>query len=395
MTSELNRALKGFDATQANLEKLERLWSEIESLIPQGVAFGDDPAYENKCRSFRTILGGMPNIGKVQIEDCLMELNEIAQDRMDAIEADMFECKVAVEESIGAQGKELREYRYALDQKRRALIRRRVLELAVEVDELVTSLAELRDNPVYQYNKVDSPIWDRLEDCVGQLDRLFGSSVSRPNRWGYLQRHIAWREMCDLIDIIDDDWPAVKSSLDTVLYGEDDPLPVASKDLAELANTSPTGDVVTKAQWTNLDAEQFERLMFNLISCAPGYENPEWLQKTNAPDRGRDLSVTRIIEDPLGDTMRHRVVVQCKHWTKRSVGPSEVSTCIGLMKTWEHPRVDVLVIATTGRFTADAISIIEQHNHSDVAMRIEMWPDSRLERLLAKNPGIAAEFKLF
>lgn len=395
MTSDLNRALKVFDTTQANLEKLERLWKEIESLIPQGVAFGDDPAYENKCRSFQTILAEMPVIGKVQIEDCLMELNEIAQGRMDAMEADMFECKVAVEESISAQGKMLREYRYALDQKRRSLVRRRALELVKEADDFVDTLAQLRDDTVGRNDRVESPTWEQLEDCVEQLDRLFGSSVSRPSGWGNLQRHIHWQEMCDLINIVDDDWPDVKSSLDKVLYGEDDPLPVEIKDLAELASTSPTGNVVTKARWANLDPEQFERLMFNLLSSAPGYENPAWLTKTNAPDRGRDLSVTHVIPDSLGVTVRQRIIVQCKHSPQKSVNTGDVATLREQMKTWDPPRVDVLIIATTGRFTSDAVALIEKHNQSNEAMRIEMWPDSHLEKLLAKHPGIAAEFRLF
>jgi hypothetical protein len=56
--------------------------------------------------------------------------------------------------------------------------------------------------------------------------------------------------------------------------------------------------------------------------------------------------------------------------------------------------VDVHIIATTGRFTSDAVSLIEKHNQSDSALRIEMWPESQLERLLASRPAIIAEFSL-
>jgi len=55
---------------------------------------------------------------------------------------------------------------------------------------------------------------------------------------------------------------------------------------------------------------------------------------------------------------------------------------------------DILIIATTGRFTTDAIEFIEKHNASDRAMKIEMWPESHLERLLAQRPGLVAEFRL-
>jgi hypothetical protein len=56
--------------------------------------------------------------------------------------------------------------------------------------------------------------------------------------------------------------------------------------------------------------------------------------------------------------------------------------------------VDVLVIATTGRFTANAVSVIEKHNCGDHAMKIEMWPESHLGQLLARRPALVAEFGL-
>ena len=64
------------------------------------------------------------------------------------------------------------------------------------------------------------------------------------------------------------------------------------------------------------------------------------------------------------------------------------------MTLWEPPRVDVLVIATTGRFSSNAVSMIEKHNNADRALRIEMWPESHLERLLAQRPSVIADFGL-
>jgi hypothetical protein len=64
------------------------------------------------------------------------------------------------------------------------------------------------------------------------------------------------------------------------------------------------------------------------------------------------------------------------------------------MRLWEPPRLDILIIVTTGRFTTDVISYIEKHNQSDTALTIEMWPESHLESLLASRPGIIAEFRL-
>lgn len=200
--------------------------------------------------------------------------------------------------------------------------------------------------------------------------------------------------MADLLDIDKHDWPNVKAGLRPLLYGKHDPLPVPVTDLAELVATKPRGPVATKLAWDTLTAEQFERLIFRLISEADGYENAQWLQHTNAPDRGRDLSVTRITPDVLRGPRRHRVIIQCKHWLAKSIGSADVTAVMGQMPLWEPPRVDELIIATSGRFTADAIAIIEKHNQSERALVVEMWPESHLEKLLASRPHIIADFAL-
>ena len=64
------------------------------------------------------------------------------------------------------------------------------------------------------------------------------------------------------------------------------------------------------------------------------------------------------------------------------------------MELWQPPRVDVLVVATTGRFTTDAVSLVERHNQSDNALHIEMWPDSHLEGRLAAKPHLVGQFGL-
>jgi hypothetical protein len=64
------------------------------------------------------------------------------------------------------------------------------------------------------------------------------------------------------------------------------------------------------------------------------------------------------------------------------------------MTLWPAPRVDVLLFATSGRFTSDAVATIEAHNAAGSLPRIEMWPESHLERLLAARPAVIAEFGL-
>jgi hypothetical protein len=92
--------------------------------------------------------------------------------------------------------------------------------------------------------------------------------------------------------------------------------------------------------------------------------------------------------------MRSRTIIQCKHWLTKSVSVGDVTTLMAEMSLWEPPRVDVLVIATSGRFTTDALDFIERHNQTDRALRVEMWPESHLERLLAQRPALIAEFGL-
>jgi hypothetical protein len=52
------------------------------------------------------------------------------------------------------------------------------------------------------------------------------------------------------------------------------------------------------------------------------------------------------------------------------------------------------VIATSGRFSADAVAWAEKHNDSGDVPYIELWADSKLETLLAQKPYLAAAHRL-
>lgn len=393
--SPLNAALRQFEAVEANLVKLEKVLTEIEAAIPHGIAFGDNPEYEINCMDFDSILESLPKLVGWKPEITLLGLNEIAQNRLDASEIGEIEIAVSVERQISEPARLLREYRFRFNKTRNELIRDSLSDLIDSVDGVLRDLSrEVKIGSDLFNQPIDSPALDDLKNYVGQIDTLLGSSVSRPGRWSELHRHMRFGMLVDLRDIIELDWPSIKSGLRTSLYGEREPVPVDIGDLGDLVKNKPTGPVATKLRWEVLSEEYFERLIFALISLEPGYENAEWLMKTNAPDRGRDLSVYRVHEDPLAGTIRQRVIIQCKHWQSKSVGPTEVATLREQMKLWEPPRVDVHIIATSGRFTSDGVSIIEKHNQSDSALRIEMWPESHLERLLASRPAIISEFSL-
>ena len=388
----LDGALKQFEAAEANLAKLEQLWARIEKLMPSSPAFGAPPEYDELCFAFRQVLSGLPAIDGFQVKDCLRDYDEVGRMHLDAAEIGDFESLLYAQSELEVQGKELREYRFRFQAKRRELVRGRLMELMDEIDAILEALKhEVAGCEIGA--AVDAPRWPSLHDAIREVDTLIGAG-SRPQRWGDIQRHLHFGKIGDFADILNHDWPSVRSSLASQLYGQYEPIPVTAGDLGEIVAARPSGPATTRLDWKALTDEDFERLVFLLISQAQGYENPEWLQKTYAPDRGRDLSVFRVESDLLGGVRRHRTIIQCKHWLSRSVGPSDVAAARSQMELWQPPRVDALIVATTGRFTADAVHLVEQHNQSDHALNIAMWPESHIERLLAARPHLIGQFQL-
>lgn len=391
--SPLMAALEKFEAVEGNLVKLERLWSEIEELMPSGVSFGPDAEYEDRSRSYGAILAALPKIDGWKPEAEPPDLDDLAQNRFDALDVGEPSAQMAVEKWAEEPGRELREYRFRLNSKRRALIRDALVELIDQVDAALRVLRrKTGDHEAGQ--KLPAADWDELRAHISQIEVLLGSSVDRPQRWRDLRRHMGFADPGDLHDIEVMDWPQARKALRAGLYGANDPLPVEVEDLASLVEARPRGPVTTELNWASLSAEGFERLIFSLIADERGYENPEWLMQTSAPDRGRDLSAVRVLLDALSGTLRLRVVIQCKHWLSKSVSLPDVAGAKEQMALWTDPRVDVLVVATSGRFTADAVQWIERHNARGESPRIEMWPESHLELLLTARPGVIAEFGL-
>lgn len=240
----------------------------------------------------------------------------------------------------------------------------------------------------------DDQEWDELEDIFGQVERLAGDLVPGKGRWSEMRRHLLFGQSVDVHDIVGTDWPSVRAEIEANLYSELEPLPVAVDNLLTLVRTKPSGPVTTKLNWSAITGEEFERLLFNIVADASDYANPQWLMHTNAPDRGRDISVERVSRDTLSGTKNLRVIIQAKHWQSKSIRPIDVSEALTQMDLWELPRVHVLIVATSGRFTSDAVAWVEKHNDSGKQPLIEIWPDSHLELLLAQRPHLVAGFKL-
>ncbi|BAY22287.1 hypothetical protein NIES2100_20500 [Calothrix sp. NIES-2100] len=409
--SQLDKALRQFEAVEANLVKLENLWNLLHKNIPVGIVFGTNNIYEDACRSYEHILTVLPFIDGWKPIALPCTLDEIAQGRLDAHEVGVLEIELELERKIEQPGKELREYRFRFNQKRRKVIQNLVLQTSNEIDQLLDRLQKIYpidyedevdyENEEYinklqeiKKKKIEDSDWQTLGNKIKQIDVLLGSSVPRPPRWSDMLRHISYAQINDLRDIVRFDWPSVKKGIKASLYATNEPIPIEINDLAELVVSNSSGSIITKLNWEKLSGENFERLIFNLVTSEQSHENPEWFMHTNAPDRGRDLSVYRVYRDRLSGVIRRRVIIQCKHWLTKSISLPDLSAVKDQVKLWEPPRVDILVIATTGRFTADAISYVEKHNQSDSAMTIELWPESHLETVLASNPALVAEFGL-
>jgi hypothetical protein len=274
--SPLTNALRQFEATEANLAKAERLLSEAKNMVPTGIVFGSNPDYDTRCRSLKEIERHLPAIDAWKPSLDIMDLDDIAQWRLDATDASMPEMEISLYREIEKPGRELAEYRFRFDRTRRALVREAVVDLISAVEACLQKLGgELRG--LASNEKAAEPVWDALRSHLAQIETLLGSSAERPAGWSNLRRHAAFSMVCDFEDIQNRDWPTVKPALERSLYGDDEALPVETRDLADLVAAKPRGPVTAKLKWSNLTDDDFERLTFSLISNTTGYENPTWL----------------------------------------------------------------------------------------------------------------------
>lgn len=394
---DLNEALRRFDLVEANLAKLEAVWGKMELLIPGDVAFvggsPEDREYRSLARDYRVLLEALPKIDCWTITAEPSDLDDIAQGRLDAWDIGEIGARAAVDRSALAPREQIDEYRHRLSRKRHQLVRVRLEELITEADGVLAEAVAAsgvisRDDHV----NARTPSLDRFERLVGEADRILGGSP-RTESWTRLRRHLSFAQGVDLLDINESDWPDVKREL-RELATEHEPHDVGVADVGDLVASQPRGRVSTGLNWAALDAEGFERLTFAIISSADGYENPDWLMRTNAPDRARDLSVVRVRHDSLGGVMRDRLIIQCKHWLSKSVGVTDIASAIAQVLAWEPPVIASLVMATSGRFTSDAVQWVERHNHAGKRPAIEIWPESHLEGLLAQRPHLVVDFGL-
>jgi hypothetical protein len=377
--SDLEAVLSTFDKVEANLARLEEIRSKLDH------SGGDE--YEVLRRSWHNLLPGLPAIDGFTVTAEPLGEDEITSLRVDAAELGEPHAFLDVERAIGAAADQLATYRSRFRRGRNRVTRDRALAVVAELDAMV--------GPGGRFTADLSTVdWDELDHAFRELRRLVMSSGSRRTRWRDFSRHLSFAQSGDLYDIINMDWPSVRADAEDELYDDDEPVLVDVDDLGQLVKARPTGPVSTRLPWEKLDADQFEGLIFELIRTAEGYENTNWLMQTNAPDKGRDVESYRVVEDSLIGTSRDRVIVQCKHWSSRSVSLQDLVTCVETVKLWEPPPVDIIVFATSGRFTQQAVEWVEKRRQERTRPAVEMWPESHIETLLARRPAVTTKFGL-
>jgi hypothetical protein len=386
----LDELLQVMDRAAANLAKLDAVWERAQPMIPTGPSRGSSREFEDLRRTWTVLRSGLPPIHGWTVTEELPDADAAGQDFIDC--ADVGEPPFALLKQLEEPGNQLDEYRFRLAQSRRKAIHERLNDLTSTINESLPRILE--SVPRDSTDRLDDPRIATVGDSISEIERLLGDTTERKGRWGDLHRHMHFGEGHDWHDIIEMDWPSVRADIEAASLSDSDPLPIPDVDLGEAASARPAGGVSVGLAWTAIDDDGFERLLFDLLRSFPSYQNVEWLMKTRAPDRGRDLSAERVIKDDGGTTRTERVIVQAKHWAAKSVGPSDITNTLSALSLWEPPVIRALVLATSGRFTSDAVAVAEKHNTDGKLPFIELWPDSRLETLLSQRPDLTATYGL-
>ncbi len=378
------------DRAAANLAKLQTIWDRAQPMIPSSPQRGTTREYEDLRRAWSPLLTGLPPIDGFSVTEELPDIDEAGQAFIDYFE--ISEPAFALMNQLEEPGRQLDEYRFRLGQARRRAIHDRLDSLTSTINVAISQIIEAVDRD--SADRVDDPRISVVVDSISEIEVLLGDTTDRKGRWGDLHRHLHFGQGHDWHDIAEMDWPSVRKDIEAASLSESDPLPVPAVDLGLAASAKPAGGASIGLTWATLDEDGFERLLFDLLRGFPSYQNVEWLMKTRAPDRGRDLSAERVIKDDGGTTRTERVIVQAKHWTSKSVAPADIANTLAALPTWEPPVVRILVIATSGRFTTDAVAVAEKHNADGKLPFIELWADSRLETQLSQRPDLIAVYNL-
>jgi len=387
----LEELLAVMDRTAANLERLQAVWDRAGPMLPDGPSIGTTPEYEDLTRAWDDLRRGLPPIEGWAITEPLPDMDAVGKAYLEY--AEIGEPPFAVSGAKGAPSEALAEYRHRLNKARRKAVRDRMRELIAEVDTLLPQALALA-RTLSRDDRLQAEPAAEIDRAIAEIERLMGDTAARRGRWSDLHRHLRFGQAHDWGDINESDWPSVKPDIEAAMFSDVEPLPVPNIDLGIAAGRRPAGSVSTELRWANLTAERFEQLLHDLLRALPGFQNVQSLMKTNAADRGRDISAERVLHDGAGSVRTERVIIQAKHWLSKSVPPEEINSALTRIRLWEPPVIRGLIVATSGHFTSDAVAWAEKHNDAGAMPLIDLWPAPRLGTLLSERPWLAAEYGL-
>ncbi len=223
-------ALSTMDIVEGNLVKLERVWAEIDQMLPapgsgpSGVD-GED-AYRAKHRILSDLVAVMPNIDGFELTDEMLNAEAVVPMMIDFHEIGEPEALASIDQILRAQGHSLEQYRYRFTKKRRELLRRAIEWLADEIGDAEAILEDEADDAQV------ARIVGRVRDLAMVFDRL----GRQPIGWeGVL---VLLREELDgLPSGFAERWSGVRDQLDSLTRDEAEAVPTGVADLSELGGT--------------------------------------------------------------------------------------------------------------------------------------------------------------
>lgn len=386
---ELRQLLDYFARTEKNLHQLQTILDRALPMIPNGPEVISSVEYEDLQRQWKAGIAQVPPINGFRITEELPAIEAIGWAFIESAEIGV--TPLSALEAVNLPGRQLAEYRFRFGVAKRRLVKQRVEELVSEVERCITEIAQTAN-----IDSREPIIDDRTESVKGAIDEieiLLSDRLSENGRWSDLRRHLGYSESHDWIDIKMQDWPSVKTDIVEAMCISPDPLEVPDLDLGVLAK-NPAGTPSTLGfDWSRISYQDFERLLFDLLSSLEGYENVQWLTDVNAPDRGRDIYLDRTLRDASGSCRIEKVIVQAKHYPERSIQPHDILKAISATDSWIGAPVNWVILATSGNFTDTAIDTVHGRNLRGTP-QIETWNRSFLERLLNQHPQLIDDYGL-
>ncbi|WP_311389424.1 restriction endonuclease [Corynebacterium haemomassiliense] len=386
---ETNQLLDFFCRTEQNLHQLQFVLDRALPMIPNGPAVVSSPEYEDLRKQWNAGITQVPPIDEFRITAELPAIEAVGWLFNNSAEIGVPPASAV--EAVNLPVRQLGEYRFRFGVAKRQLIKQRVEILVEEIEGFIAEITEFLD--VDDRETLADNRTEAVKAAIDEIENLLQDRISRNGRWTDLKRHLAFSQSHDWIDIREQDWPSVKVDIVDALSMSPDPLEVPDLDLGALARNSVGTRSTLGFDWSGISYKDFERLLFDVLSALEGYENVEWLTESDAPDRGRDIYLDRMLRDSSGGCRIERVIVQAKHYPERSIQPYDIEKAMSAADSWIGAPVSCVIIATSGNFTDTAVDTVNGRNLRGTP-RIEMWNRSFLERLLNQHPRLIDDYGL-